>query len=301
MATDKKVFHHFIHKTGNHSGKGQAYRNIDGAGKGDFRSIGQGDWVTSTAYIIDDVVQNDGSSYICKSDHTSAAADEPGVGVNWTTYWTLFASKGDQGDQGQQGIQGPTGCQGPAGNDGAVGSVWHNGSGVPGAGLGADGDYYLNDDNGDYYKKVTGSWVLQDNLKGDTGATGPAGSSDLPIGTIVQYITTLGGKSNTNDFGDDWQLCDGSDIDDAKSFFYQNPTRIQTPDLAGKYLKGTDTGTGGTGGNLTHTHNLNVTACAFCASAGTNFFYLNSSGGDVTQSTNHEPPYYEVQFWLKHK
>lgn len=64
--------------------------------------------------------------------------------------------------------------------------TWLNGSGVPSAGLGNDNDNYINNDNGDYYKKVSGSWVLQGNLQGPagatgaTGATGPAGSPGAP-------------------------------------------------------------------------------------------------------------------------
>jgi hypothetical protein len=54
-----------------------------------------GDWATATAYSEGDLVQNNGSSYIALSDHTSAATSEPGVGATWTTFWVLFAAKGD--------------------------------------------------------------------------------------------------------------------------------------------------------------------------------------------------------------
>lgn len=37
-----------------------------------------------------DIVSNDGAYYRCKLAHTSAATDEPGTGVNWTTYWDLI-------------------------------------------------------------------------------------------------------------------------------------------------------------------------------------------------------------------
>lgn len=62
-----------------------------------------GAWVVTTAYEDDvngngtggngddgSVVTNGGAYYRCILAHTSAAADEPGVGVNWATYWGLL-------------------------------------------------------------------------------------------------------------------------------------------------------------------------------------------------------------------
>lgn len=66
----------------------------------------QGAWATSTAYVVDDAIENDGSSYICISDHTSGATDEPGVGASWTTFWNLLAAKGDVGATGADGANG---------------------------------------------------------------------------------------------------------------------------------------------------------------------------------------------------
>jgi biotin carboxyl carrier protein len=51
----------------------------------------QGAWATSTAYSVDDVVENEGSSYICILGHTSGASTEPGVGASWETNWELLA------------------------------------------------------------------------------------------------------------------------------------------------------------------------------------------------------------------
>jgi hypothetical protein len=65
----------------------------------------------------------------------------------------IDGATGPAGPQGDVGPQGPTGAAGPAGDDG---TIWRNGSGVPSNGLGADGDYYLDDNTGDYYLKVTG-------------------------------------------------------------------------------------------------------------------------------------------------
>ncbi len=69
----------------------------------------QGAWATSTAYTTNNLVTNNGSSYIATSDHTSAAATEPGVGASWMTVWVLAASAG---------ATGATGAAGADGNDG---------------------------------------------------------------------------------------------------------------------------------------------------------------------------------------
>lgn len=52
-------------------------------------------WATSTAYSAGDQVTNDGEAYLCHTGHTSAAADEPGTGANWTDYWTLLTGVTD--------------------------------------------------------------------------------------------------------------------------------------------------------------------------------------------------------------
>lgn len=51
------------------------------------------EWVTrplSTA--ASSVLATDGKSYRCLRNHTSAGANEPGVGSDWTTYWTETAT-----------------------------------------------------------------------------------------------------------------------------------------------------------------------------------------------------------------
>lgn len=47
-----------------------------------------------TNYLRGQVVENDGSSYVCIADHTSGGSSEPGVGASWTTYWDLVAAAG---------------------------------------------------------------------------------------------------------------------------------------------------------------------------------------------------------------
>lgn len=46
-------------------------------------------WATATPYITGVQVGSGGVVYVCNTAHTSAAADEPGVGANWEDFWTL--------------------------------------------------------------------------------------------------------------------------------------------------------------------------------------------------------------------
>lgn len=80
----------------------------------------RGAWATSTSYTAGtsggtyiDIVTLDGSSYMCKSSHTSSNTNKPPN----ATYWTLASEKGEQGVQGIQGIQGVQGNPGANGAD----------------------------------------------------------------------------------------------------------------------------------------------------------------------------------------
>ena len=70
------------------------------------------------------------------------------------------------------------------------GNVVLNGAGVPSAGTGANGDFYINTSNYDIYgPKTSGSWGSATSLVGPTGATGSAGS---------QGATGAAGTNGTN-------------------------------------------------------------------------------------------------------
>lgn len=80
-------------------------------------------------------------------------------------------------------------------------SAWYNGIGIPSSELGREKDYYINDENGDVYKKQDGVWIKFSNMKGvqgeqgiqgvqgekgDTGSTGSKGDSGtIKIGTVT--------------------------------------------------------------------------------------------------------------------
>jgi hypothetical protein len=75
-----------------------------------------------------------------------------------------------------RGPQGTIGITGSAGSNGTNGATWLTGTVVPLPAAGVNNDLYLNTANGNYYVKVSGSWVLQGNLTGPTGLL-PNGTS----------------------------------------------------------------------------------------------------------------------------
>jgi len=62
-----------------------------------------------------------------------------------------------------------------------------------GSGIGVDGDYYLDTDNGDVYHKESGTWVLIGSIK---GATGPAGPNDITTSTTTNLTGILEGDGS---------------------------------------------------------------------------------------------------------
>jgi len=60
----------------------------------------KGSWSDGTSYVINNLVEHDGSVYIATSNNTASSSTEPGVGINWTSYWDLFSSGGADGVDG---------------------------------------------------------------------------------------------------------------------------------------------------------------------------------------------------------
>lgn len=75
---------------------------------------------------------------------------------------------------------GANGSTGPAGD--SIDALF--GAANPLVGDGEDGDIYINTTSGDIFKKASGAWSLQGNLKGATGATGATGAQG-PAGTAA--------------------------------------------------------------------------------------------------------------------
>jgi hypothetical protein len=97
--------------------------------------------------------------------YDGAGAPAGGLGEDGDYY--LRTSNGDVYSK-VAGVWGVIGnIMGPTG---AAGDTFLSGSGVPGGGLGNDGDHYLNTANGDVYLKVGGSWGSPvGNIKGPQG------------------------------------------------------------------------------------------------------------------------------------
>ena len=72
---------------------------------------------------------------------------------------------------------GTLGATGGTGTDGADGATWYSGSGTPSSEMGNDGDYYLDTNAYDVYKKTSGTWAVICNIKGADGETGATGST----------------------------------------------------------------------------------------------------------------------------
>lgn len=108
------------------------------------------------------------------NDTTSSDLKIVGVELRYTKSTSSLI--GPTGDTGAQGATGSAGADGTNGAAGTPGSVWREGTGAPSNGLGVDGDFYLNDADGDVYLKAGGSYSVVANIKGPTGNTGATGS-----------------------------------------------------------------------------------------------------------------------------
>jgi hypothetical protein len=94
------------------------------------------------------------------------------------TLLTVSCGKdGAVGPSGPTGTQGAVGPAGPAGANGQNGSVIYSGSTAPAGTTGTVGDFYINLATSTLYgPKTSAGWGTGISLKGNTGATGTAGS-----------------------------------------------------------------------------------------------------------------------------
>ena len=140
----------------------------------------------STAYEEGNKVSYNGSSYYCKIANT-------GVLPTNSTYWTLIASKGDQGIQGPQGIQGIQGIQGVKGDKGDKGDQGIQG--VQGV-QGVQGDKGDKGDRGSdgVVTQIEGLYAFQIKVDGnlyvlyEDGTTAPNFSIDSS-GNLIYTLT----------------------------------------------------------------------------------------------------------------
>lgn len=118
--------------------------------------------------------------------------DTAPVQADYTGLWTKY--KGDDGAAGSAGTNGKTVL---------------NGVGSPAAGLGANGDFYIDTSDANkplYGPKTLGAWGAATNLKGDTGddgaagATGAAGADGSDAFVYVAYADSSDGTGFTLTF-----------------------------------------------------------------------------------------------------
>lgn len=142
--------------------------------------IWRGEYNATERYLIGDAVGYLGSSYVCYVQNTLNVlpTDEDN--------WEVVAAHGLPG---------------------TAGTIWYDDNGAPDPGIGINGDFYLNRLNGDYYKKVSGTWELQGNLTGPQGDPGPG----LPAGGSIGQLPV---KSGAPDYDVSWAaLISGAGID----------------------------------------------------------------------------------------
>jgi hypothetical protein len=130
----------------------------------------RGPWVSATAYSVNDVVSEGGSSYVALTANTAVdpVRDASGSGGHWAVI-AAAGAKGTTGAVGAQGPAGPPGATGPAGPMGATGPAGTAGPQGPAGSPGATG--------------APGS-------VGPTGAQGPAGTIPANLTAISNNLGT---------------------------------------------------------------------------------------------------------------
>lgn len=96
------------------------------------------------------------------------------------------------------------GATGPVGAAGVSGKTLRNGSGAPSAGLGVDGDFYIDPTAQLIYgPKAAGAWPAGVNYKGATGAAGGTGAAGpgVPTGGTTDQVLS---KINGTDYNTHW-------------------------------------------------------------------------------------------------
>jgi hypothetical protein len=190
----------------------QGIQGIPGP-KGDDGVEWRGPWSSANAYVVDDAVVRNGTSYICIAPHTNQ--EPPNL-----TYWDLLASKGDagatgaKGDKGDQGIQGPSGPKGDKGDKGDQGIQGIQGvpgpQGIPGTqGIqGNPGPQGDKGDKGDVGLVWRGAWNVGVTYAADDAVEYGGTSYVCILGNVgnappnATYWNTLALKGAQGDKGD---------------------------------------------------------------------------------------------------
>ena len=138
--------------------------------------VWRGSWSSAVAYIADDAISDDGTSYICILGHTNHQPPN-------ATYWQILSLEGAQGSVGAQGVTGSQGSQGTTGSQGATGSQGSQGT------TGAQGSTGLTGSQGDQGDKGFQGATGVQGSQGVTGSQGSTGSQGFQGVTGTQGLT----------------------------------------------------------------------------------------------------------------
>jgi tail collar domain/collagen triple helix repeat protein len=148
----------------------------------------RGPWSSATAYAVNDVATEGGSSYVALKTNTATdpTADVSGSGGNWAVI-AAGGAKGTTGGVGAQGPVGPTGATGAAGPQGPAGPTGATGPTGP---VGPPG--------------VTGSQgpAGTQGASGPAGPAGPTGATGAqgPAATIPANLTDVSNRLGTGGY-----------------------------------------------------------------------------------------------------
>jgi hypothetical protein len=172
----------------------------------------RGPWTSTTAYSVNDVATEGGSSYVALKASTASdpAIDVMGSGSNWAVI-AAGGAKGTTGAVGAQGAAGPQGPAGPAGAAGPVGPTGATGSqGLMGATgpvgpagtAGSQGPAGPTGAAGQVGATGPQGAAGQTGATGPAGLTGPAGATGAqgPAGTIPANLTAVSNGLGTSGY-----------------------------------------------------------------------------------------------------
>jgi tail collar domain/collagen triple helix repeat protein len=151
----------------------------------------KGPWSSATAYAVNDVVSQSGSSYVALLANTAVnpVTDATAAGG----HWVVMAAGGAMGAVGATGAQGPIGAKGATGAAGATGAQGPSG---PAGATGPAGPAGTAGTQGPAGPAgATGA-------QGAAGPAGPAGAtgSQGPAGTIPANLTALSNQLGTTGY-----------------------------------------------------------------------------------------------------
>ncbi len=154
---------------------------------GRVRVVPRGAWNSGTTYTILDQVTGPDGSYLAIQNVPA------GTALTNAAFWQVVALNGINGADGAAGADGVNGADGAAGADGVNGAdgadgangldgkTVLSGSGAPSAGLGTNGDFYINTAAFTIYgPKAAGAWGSPTNLIGPPGTTSWDDLDDKP-------------------------------------------------------------------------------------------------------------------------